>query len=192
LIGDDSKMEKMQSVIDRTIDQKSLINNVSKTYLCVKRIFDIVVSFLAILLLSFILLTTVIWIKIRSRGAVLHSEEKYGLGGSRVITYEFSKIVTNTYISKLPLLFNVLKGNMSLVGPQPMSAGDITKDDWCNLRMSAKPGITGLWQVNGKYGGISEMVRVDLKYIRERSLWNDFKIILKTICLMFGEKRSSR
>jgi lipopolysaccharide/colanic/teichoic acid biosynthesis glycosyltransferase len=185
-------MEKMQSVIDRTIDQKSLINNVSKTYLCVKRIFDIVVSFLAILLLSFILLTTVIWIKIRSRGAVLHSEEKYGLGGSRVITYEFSKIVTNTYISKLPLLFNVLKGNMSLVGPQPMSAGDITKDDWCNLRMSAKPGITGLWQVNGKYGGISEMVRVDLKYIRERSLWNDFKIILKTICLMFGEKRSSR
>jgi lipopolysaccharide/colanic/teichoic acid biosynthesis glycosyltransferase len=192
LIGDDSKMEKMQSVIDRTIDQKSLINNVSKTYLCVKRIFDIVVSFLAILLLSFILLTTVIWIKIRSRGAVLHSEEKYGLGGSRVKTYEFSKIVTNTYISKLPLLFNVLKGNMSLVGPQPMSAGDITKDDWCNLRMSAKPGITGLWQVNGKYGGISEMVRVDLKYIRERSLWNDFKIILKTICLMFGEKRSSR
>jgi lipopolysaccharide/colanic/teichoic acid biosynthesis glycosyltransferase len=192
LIGDDSKMEKMQSVIDRTIDQKSLINNVSKTYLCVKRIFDIVVSFLAILLLSFILLTTVIWIKIRSRGAVLHSEEKYGLGGSRVITYEFSKIVTNTYISKLPLLFNVLKGNMSLVGPQPMSAGDITKDDWCNLRMSAKPGITGLWQVNGKYGGISEMVRVDLKYIRERSLWNDFKIILKTIRLMFGEKKPSQ
>lgn len=189
MIGDGKKVKKKQSDINEIIVQRSLINNVSKTYLCVKRFFDIVVSLLAILLLSPILLTTAIWIKIRSRGAILHTEEKYGLRGNRFKAYEYAKIVKNTYICKLPLLFNVLKGNMSLVGPQPASTEDITKDAWYSLRMSAKPGITGLWQVSGKNGGVNVMVRVDLKYIRERSLWNDFKIILKAIRLMFGKKR---
>jgi lipopolysaccharide/colanic/teichoic acid biosynthesis glycosyltransferase len=77
---------------------------------------------------------------------------------------------------------------MSFVGPQPTSVKEIIKDPWYILRMSAKPGITGLWQISRKSGGSNEMARVDLKYIRERSLWNDFKIILKTICLML-EKR---
>lgn len=180
----------MQSAINNIIDQSSLINNVSKTYLFVKRFFDIAIALLMILLLSPVILITALWIKICSRRAVLHTEEKYGLRGSRFKAYEFAKMIKNPYIRKLPLLFNVLKGNMSLVGPQPALTEDITKDAWYNLRMSAKPGITGLWQVSGKYGGLKEMVRVDLKYIRERSLWNDFKIILKAIRLMFGEKRT--
>jgi lipopolysaccharide/colanic/teichoic acid biosynthesis glycosyltransferase len=183
-------MRKIQSNINEIIDQRSLINNVSKTYLCVKRFLDIVVSLLGILLLSSILITTAIWIKIHLRGAVLHTEEKYGLRGTKFITYEFSKKVKNTYISKLPLLFNILKGNMSLVGPQPTLACDITRDGWYILRMSAKPGITGLWQVSRKGGETNEMVQMDLKYIRERSLRNDIKIILKAVGLMFREKRS--
>ena len=183
-------MKKKQLTIDEIIVQRSLINNVSKVYLCVKRFFDIMVSLFAILLLSPILLASAIWIKINTRGAVLHAEEKYGLRGRKFKAYEFEKIVKNTYICKLPLLINVLKGNMSLVGPQPMLTGEMTKDVWYNLRMSAKPGITGLWQVSGRYGEVNEMVRVDLKYIRERSLCNDFKILLKAICLMFGKKRS--
>lgn len=179
----------MQSSVNEIIDQGALINNVSKRYLCVKRLIDIVVSLFAILLLSPIFIITVLWIKKHSKKAVLYTEEKYGLRGAKFTAYKFSKKVKNTFIRRLPLLFNVLRGNMSLVGPQPTLAKDITRDTWYILRMSAKPGITGLWQVSRRYGGINEMVRVDLKYIRERSLRNDFIIMLRAIGLMFSKKR---
>jgi lipopolysaccharide/colanic/teichoic acid biosynthesis glycosyltransferase len=182
-------MVEKQSNLKEIIDQGSLINNVSLEYICVKRFFDIVASLFAILLLSPILLTTAIWIKTHWRGTVLHTEEKYGLRGTKFKTYVFSKKVEYRYISKLPLLFNIFKGNMSFVGPRPASSREMTRDPWYILRMSAKPGITGLWQISSKAGGSNEMARVDLKYIRERSLRNDFKIILKAIALMFRENK---
>ena len=184
MVGDGNKMKEMQSSISEIIDQRSLIHNVSKTYLFVKRFLDIAVALTAILVHAPILLITILWIKIRSRGALFHVEDKYGLRGISFHSYEFSKIKSR-YIGQLPQLFNVLKGHMSLVGPMPASTQELSKDAWYNLRMSAKPGITGLWQVSGKDGGVNEMVRVDLKYIRERSLWNDFKIALKAMRLMF-------
>jgi lipopolysaccharide/colanic/teichoic acid biosynthesis glycosyltransferase len=188
LVVGDGVNGDMQSNISKIIDQGALINNVTKRYLYIKRIFDIVVSLCALLSLSPIFIATAIWIKIHSRGAVLRTEEKYGLKGTKFKAYKFSKIVLSRHIRELPLLFNIFKGNMSFVGPQPTSVKEIIKDPWYILRMSAKPGITGLWQISRKSGGSNEMARVDLKYIRERSLWNDFKIILKTICLML-EKR---
>jgi lipopolysaccharide/colanic/teichoic acid biosynthesis glycosyltransferase len=175
----------MRLSIDEIIDRRSLIYNVSKAYLWIKRFLDIAVSLSAIILLSPIMLAASIWIKIRFKVAVLNIEEKYGLRGKSFKACEFANVSKCIYILKLPLLFNVLKGDMSLVGPLPTPKGDPTNDDWYNLRMSAKPGITGLWQVNGKKGGVNEMVRVDLKYIRERSLSNDIKIFLKAIYLIF-------
>lgn len=178
-------MKDMRLSIGEIIERRSLIHNVSGAYLRMKRIFDIAVSLSAILLLSPIMLIAAIWIKIRYKVTVLNMEEKYGLRGKSFIACEFANVSKHIFIIKLPLLFNVLKGDMSLVGPMPTPKGDLANDDWYNLRMSAKPGVTGLWQISGKKGGVNEMVRVDLKYIRERSLLNDIKIILKALYLLF-------
>lgn len=178
--------------MSRVIDQAAFINNVTGTYLFIKRLFDIAASLLAILFLLPVCLVAVIWIKARSRGAVFSIEEKFGIKGNRFLAYEFSKVIDNPYLRKLPLFLNVLRGSMSLVGPQPVSTSEPVEDTWYHLRLSAKPGITGMWQASGKIGGMNEMVRVDLKYIRERSIATDLKIILKSIGLMSGNKRMLR
>ena len=182
----------MHVVINEMLAQRSMINNVSRTYLFFKRGFDIAVSLPTLLLLSPILLMISLRIKIRTKEPVLHIEDKYGLRGKKFRACEFSKAVKNIYLLKVPLLMNVLSGSMSLVGPQPTPTENIPLDPWYHLRMSAKPGFTGMWQVSGKAGGFNEMVRVDLKYIRERSLWNDFKILIKAIVLVFKKKRPLR
>lgn len=185
-------MSGSKSIMSGVIDQTALINNVNGTYLFIKRSFDIAASLLAILFLLPVYLSVAIWIKARSRGAVFFVEEKFGIKGSRFLAYEFSKAIDNPYLRKLPLFLNVLRGSMSLVGPQPAASSEQVEDTWYHLRLSAKPGITGMWQASGKMGGMSEMVRVDLKYIRERSTITDLKIILKSIGLMSGNKRLLR
>ena len=102
------------------------------------------------------------------------------------------KIIRKTSIDELPQLFNILKGDMSIVGPRPPIPREVVKyDAWHDLRLSVKPGLTGLWQVSGRSEvGFEEMVRLDLKYIRERSLLVDFKIILKTIPVIFGDSKA--
>lgn len=99
------------------------------------------------------------------------------------------RVIRKTSIDELPQLFNILAGNMSIVGPRPPIPREIVKyDAWHDLRLSVKPGLTGLWQVSGRNTvGFEEMVRLDLKYIRERSLRHDFKIIFKTFFVIFGD-----
>jgi exopolysaccharide biosynthesis polyprenyl glycosylphosphotransferase len=102
------------------------------------------------------------------------------------------KIIRKTSIDELPQLFNVLKGEMSLVGPRPPIVREVVKyEAWHSLRLSVKPGLTGLWQISGRNDlGFEEMVRLDMKYIRERSLKYDLKIILKTIPVLLGDSRA--
>lgn len=102
------------------------------------------------------------------------------------------KIIRKTSIDELPQLFNVLKGDMSIVGPRPPIIREVQKyDPWHSLRLSVKPGLTGLWQVSGRNDiGFEEMIRLDLKYIRERSFRYDLKIILKTIPVLLGDSRA--
>lgn len=102
------------------------------------------------------------------------------------------KFIRSTSIDELPQFFNVLIGDMSLVGPRPPLLREVDKyDKWHKLRMSVRPGITGLWQVSGRNTlGFEEMVRLDLKYIRERSFWYDLKIIFKTIPVLFGDEKA--
>jgi exopolysaccharide biosynthesis polyprenyl glycosylphosphotransferase len=102
------------------------------------------------------------------------------------------KIIRKTSIDELPQLFNVLKGDMSIVGPRPPIIREVVKyDAWHNLRLSVKPGLTGLWQISGRNNlGFDDMVRLDLKYIRERGLKYDLKIILKTIPVLFGDSKA--
>ncbi len=103
------------------------------------------------------------------------------------------KIIRKTSIDELPQLFNVLKGEMSIVGPRPPIGREVQKyDAWHNLRLSVKPGITGLWQVSGRNDiGFEDMCRLDLKYIRERNFKYDLKIIFRTIPVLLGDNRAS-
>ncbi|MFD3286911.1 sugar transferase [Lactobacillus johnsonii] len=86
-------------------------------------------------------------------------------------------------LDELPQLWNVLKGDMSLVGPRPplpMEVADYT--DYDKLRLTVTPGCTGLWQVTKRNDAdFDEMVELDLEYINKSSLWFDFKILLKTV-----------
>jgi lipopolysaccharide/colanic/teichoic acid biosynthesis glycosyltransferase len=93
------------------------------------------------------------------------------------------RFLRKTSLDELPQLWNVLKGEMSLVGPRPPIPYEFDSyDNWHKRRvLEAKPGLTGLWQVNGRSRiTFDEMVRLDLKYVRMWSLWLDFKILLKT------------
>jgi len=93
------------------------------------------------------------------------------------------KFLRKSSFDELPQLLNVLKGEMSLVGPRPAIPYEFESYDiWHRYRLlQVKPGITGLWQVTGRSStSFDEMVRLDLKYIHEWSLWLDFKILLLT------------
>ena len=102
------------------------------------------------------------------------------------------KLIRKTSIDELPQLFNVLRGDMSLVGPRPPLPREVVEyDKWQDLRLSVRPGITGLWQVSGRNDiGFDEMINLDLKYIRERSFLYDLKIILKTIPVLLGDSKA--
>lgn len=102
------------------------------------------------------------------------------------------RIIRKTSIDELPQLLNVLRGDMSIVGPRPPIDREVQNyDSWHNLRLSVKPGLTGLWQISGRNDlGFDDMVRLDLKYIRERNFWYDLKIILKTLPVLLGDSRA--
>ena len=100
------------------------------------------------------------------------------------------RFLRKTSLDELPQFVNVLKGQMSLVGPRPPIAYEIeTYDLWHKRRLEVKPGITGLWQVNGRSRlRFDDMVRLDLQYAKRWSLWLDIRILLQTPrVVLFGE-----
>jgi lipopolysaccharide/colanic/teichoic acid biosynthesis glycosyltransferase len=93
------------------------------------------------------------------------------------------RLLRRTSLDELPQLLNVLRGEMSLVGPRPVPSYEVAEYQASEMeRLAALPGITGLWQVNGR-GELpfSEMVRLDREYVRNQSLWLDCKILAATI-----------
>ena len=92
-------------------------------------------------------------------------------------------ILRKTSLDELPQLVNVLKGEMSLVGPRPLPTYEVAEyQAWHRERLAALPGITGLWQVQGRCEvTFEEQVQIDIEYVRNQSLWQDIKILLSTI-----------
>ncbi len=103
---------------------------------------------------------------------------------------DVGKVLRKTSLDELPQLWNVLKGDMSLVGPRPPLPAEVEKYDyWQRRRLSMKPGLTCLWQIGGrsKITDFDEWMKLDLKYIDKWSLWLDFQILFQTIpVVLFG------
>ncbi|HWK56114.1 MAG TPA: sugar transferase [Parapedobacter sp.] len=196
-----------------------------------KRLFDVVVAGLLLLLLSPLMLLIALLIKLDSKGPIVYKSKRAGTGYKVFDFYKFrsmrvnaekeldelatlnqyaanngvsafvkikndpritklGSLLRNTSLDELPQLFNVLRGDMSLVGNRPLplyEAQELTSDEWA-MRFLGPAGITGLWQVT-KRGG-SEMSdeerrRLDNDYASDFSFWMDLKILLKTVPALF-------
>jgi lipopolysaccharide/colanic/teichoic acid biosynthesis glycosyltransferase len=116
------------------------------------------------------------------RGAEAKTTELFKIANDHRVT-AIGRILRRTSLDELPQLWNVLCGNMSLVGPRPPLPYEVEQyKPWHKHRLlEAKPGITGLWQVTGRSRTtFDEMVRLDLRYARTYSLWTDIRILLAT------------
>lgn len=105
---------------------------------------------------------------------------------------KIGKFIRKTSLDEIPQFVNVLKGDMSLVGPRPPLREEVDSySKYDKQRLMVTPGISGLWQVSGRSNlSFSEMVELDLKYIQKRSAWLDLKIMLKTIWHIIPTKRN--
>ena len=102
---------------------------------------------------------------------------------------QVGKFIRKTSIDEFPQFINVLKGEMSLVGPRPyLEKEREDMNGYYQYIVTCKPGLTGLWQVSGRNNiGFDEWVDMDIEYIKNRSLWLDIKLIFKTVGVLFGD-----
>jgi len=127
----------------------------------------------------------------KRRGEVMHMNERDGVlfkvsNDPRVT--RLGRFLRKYSIDELPQFINVLRGEMSIVGPRPPLAGEVSRYDLSHLRrLDVTPGITGLWQVQGRQDpSFASYVSLDVTYIDNWSIWLDFKIILRTIAVVFA------
>ncbi|HOB73166.1 MAG TPA: sugar transferase [Phycisphaerae bacterium] len=185
-----------------------------------KRCIDFAVAALLIVLLSPVWLVAALAVKLTSRGPVLFSQPRGGRGGVPFLSYKFRTMTANhrhdpkeivplshpnvtpvgrvlrrLKIDELPQLWNVLKGDMSLVGPRPTIMEQVLAyNDFQRRRLEVRPGITGLAQVNGN-AEISwdERIKYDVYYVDHMSLALDLSILAKTLLIIvLGEARFVR
>lgn len=103
------------------------------------------------------------------------------------------KFIRKTSLDELPQLINVIKGDMSLVGPRPSLPKEVEKfEEWMNERLLVKPGLTCYWQVSGRNDiDFEDWMRLDIKYVRQRNLILDINLIFKTFFVLFGDEHAS-
>ena len=103
------------------------------------------------------------------------------------------KFIRKTSIDELPQLFNILRGDMSIVGPRPAIPYEVAEySHYHKQRLLVKPGLTCIWQVSGRNSiGFDEWMEMDLEYIEKRNLWMDIKLIFKTVGVLFGDEHAS-
>lgn len=185
-------------------------------YLFFKRAMDITVALIAGVVLLIPMVIIGILIKLDSNGPVLYRQERLGKNGKPFMLYKFRSMVLDaeadgpqwakvnddrctkigyflrqSRLDELPQLINILKGEMSLVGPRPERPYFYEKFEayipGFSKRLLVTPGLTGWAQVNGGYNlGPEEKIVYDMEYIRKRSLWMDLKCILLTFGVLFS------
>ena len=103
------------------------------------------------------------------------------------------RFIRKTSIDELPQLINVIKGDMSLVGPRPSLPKEVEQfSPWMLERLKVKPGITCYWQVMGRNNiAFEEWMKLDVKYVHEMNYWLDIKLIFKTFFVLFGDESAS-
>ena len=192
-----------------TIDLSNVANKASALYSISKRTMDIVSSLVGLILLSTLFLLVAILIKLDSKGPIIFKQIRIGKNSKPFYIYKFrsmkidapnlsteefinasdfttkvGKFIRKTSIDELPQLVNILKGDMSIVGPRPVIEREvrlleIRKE--CNVD-SILPGITGLAQINGRDNiDDYEKVKYDFEYLSKRNLVLDIKIIINTV-----------
>jgi exopolysaccharide biosynthesis polyprenyl glycosylphosphotransferase len=195
----------------------------------IKRLFDIVASFGALLVLSPLLFAVAIAIRMTSRGPVLFRQERVGRHGKAFHMLKFRSMVSNAEelkaklmalneqagpvfkmrrdpritpigrlirkysIDELPQLLNVLRGEMSIVGPRPPVPTEVARyEAWQRRRLSVRPGLTCVWQVSGRNEiSFEEWMYLDMQYIDHWSLAEDFQLILKTVPVVLTGRGAS-
>ncbi|WP_195265439.1 sugar transferase [Clostridium sp. 1001275B_160808_H3] len=102
------------------------------------------------------------------------------------------KFIRKTSIDELPQLLNILKGDMTLVGPRPSLPKEVEKfEPWMLKRLEVKPGLTCYWQVSGRNNiDFEEWMKLDLKYVNDMNFCLDIKLIFKTVAVLFGDKNA--
>ena len=103
------------------------------------------------------------------------------------------KFIRKSSLDELPQLWNVLKGDMSLVGPRPSLPKEVKQfEEWMYKRLTVKPGLTCYWQVSGRNNiDFEDWMKLDISYVEDRNLWIDIKLIFKTVFVLFGDKNAS-
>jgi len=195
-----------------------------------KRIFDIVVASLLLIILAPLFLIVAILVKATSEGPAFFAQDRVGLNKRVFRFYKFrtmvkdaeakikdlqhlnevsgpvfkisndpritpiGKFLRKTSIDELPQLFNVLRGDMSLVGPRPMAMRCYKgfDQDWHRRRFSVRPGLTCLWQIRGRSNiPFQQWMAMDMEYIDNWSFWKDIKILWQTIPVVVNGKGAS-
>ncbi len=193
-----------------------------------KRIFDVVFAIIGLIILSPVMVTIAVLVKLSSPGPVLYKQKRIGLYGREFDFYKFrsmkpvdgedeerkkkmiefmkkgqtggkdlkvvnenritwiGRIIRKTSLDELPQLFNVIKGDMSLVGPRPCLPYEFENyTDWQKRRVNVMPGCTGVWQVWGRSKvSFDDSVVMDIYYINNMSPWLDLQLIFQTIPVM--------
>ena len=206
--------DRVKEQYQRLIDEKlNKINSKKIFQLAVKRLFDFVCALAGLILLSPIFLIVVIIVKLDSKGPAFFKQERIGKDGKPFYPFKFRTMVEGAVnkglgytvsekderitkaggflrkwgIDELPQLINVLKGEMSLVGPRPTLRYQTEKyNDFEKRRLLVKPGLAGWAIVHGRNSLTwEERIKYDVWYVDNWSIWLDFKIIFKTIYIIF-------
>ena len=177
-----------------------------------KRLFDVFASGCGLLVLSPIFLIMAIWIKLDSEGSVFYRQVRVGRNNNDFRIFKFRSMrvgadkqglitvggrdpritcvgyfIRKYKLDELPQLFNVLKGDMSLVGTRPPTVDEFEQySAYHKKRLCQKPGLTGVWQVSGRstITDFEEIVQMDVDYIDHWSIWRDIGILFKTVWLV--------